>query len=277
VTGDALALLSALVLEDGRRWGEAAAGFQMNDARAMLDLGGPRRHFLTRPRGGSKTTDLGGISAAVLLEQAPRQARCYAFAADRDQAGLLIDSIAGFVDRTPEIGSALKVDSYQVTNQRTGASLAVMASDDASAWGLLPYFMVVDEFAQWKTTSGPRRLWRAAFSALPKVPGSRLAILTSAGDPAHWSHAVMLRALERPGRWRVAQTPGPCPWLDPEDLEEQRHELPEWEYARLHLNEWTAADDRLTSMDDLRACVTLEGPLAPDGRWQYVVAADLST
>jgi hypothetical protein len=60
-------------------------------------------------------------------------------------------------------------------------------------------------------------------------------------------------------------------------LEEQRHELPPWEFARLHLNEWTAADDRLTSLDDLRACVTLEGPLAPDSRWVYVVTADLST
>jgi phage terminase large subunit-like protein len=73
----------------------------------------------------------------------------------------------------------------------------------------------------------------------------------------------------------VSQTPGPCPWLDPDELEEQRHELPEWEYARLHLNAWTAADDRLTNLDDLAACVTLEGPLAPDARWTYVVAVDL--
>jgi phage terminase large subunit-like protein len=276
---EALHLLMSLVLEDGRRWGEAAAPFQLDDARALLDLSGPRRHFLTRPRGGSKTTDLAGVAVAVLIEQAPRQSRLYGFAADRDQSALLVDAIAGLADRTPEIGSALKVDSFQVTNQRSGATLQVMASDDASAWGLRPYFVVVDEFAQWKTTAGPRRLWRAAYSALPKVPGSRLAILTSAGDPAHWSYAVLQRALARPGRWRVSQTPGPCPWLDPDELEEQRHELPDWEFQRLHLNEWVAADDRLTSLDDLMACVTLEGPLPPDqwGRWRYVVTADLST
>ena len=275
--GEALHLLMSLVLENERRWGEAAQPFQRTDAAAVLDLSGPRRHYLTRPRGGSKTTDLAGIGAAVLLEQAPAGSRSYAFAADRDQAGLLLDAVAGFACRTPEVGSALRVDAGRVANTRTGATLQVMASDDASAWGLRPYWVVADEFAQWPTTSGPRRLWRAIFSALPKVSNSRLVILTSAGDPAHWSHGVLTRALEQPDRWRVSQTPGPCPWLDAADLKEQQRELPEWEYQRLHLNQWTAADDRLTSLDDLRACVTLEGPLAPDPRWGYVVAADLST
>jgi phage terminase large subunit-like protein len=273
----ALALLSSLVLESGARWGEVARPFQVEDARAVLDLSGPRRHYLTRPRGGSKTTDLAGIGAAVLLEQAPAGSRSYAFAADLAQSALLLDAMAGFVSRTPELASALRVDASRVVNTRTGASLEIMASDDASAWGLRPFFVVVDEFAQWKTVPGPRRLWRAAYSALPKVPMSRLVILTSAGDPAHWSYGVLQRALAQPDRWRVSETPGPLSWIDPRDLEEQRHELPEWEYQRLHLNQWTAADDRLTNLDDLRACVTLEGPLVPDPRWAYVVSADLST
>jgi phage terminase large subunit-like protein len=276
-TDSAMRLLAALVLEDGRRWGEAARPFQVEDARAVLDLSGPRRHYLTRPRGGSKTTDLAGIGAAVLLEQAPPGSRSYAFAADRDQAGLLLDAVAGFASRTPELSGALRVDAGRVANVRSGASLAIMSSDDASAWGLRPYACVVDELAQWPTTSGPRRLWKAIFSSMPKIANSRLVCLTSAGDPAHWSHGVLSRALEQPLRWRVSQTPGPLPWLDPADLAEQKHELPEWEYARLHLNAWTASDDRLTSLDDLQACVTLEGPLSPNPRWRYVVSADLST
>jgi phage terminase large subunit-like protein len=273
----ALALLHAFVLEDGRRWGEAAQPFQRDDASAVLDLSGPRRHFHTRPRGGSKTTDLAGIGAAALLEQAPTGSRSYAFAADRDQAGLLVDALAGFASRTPEIAGALRIDAGRVANTRSGATLQVMASDDASAWGLRPYLTIVDELAQWPSTSGPKRLWRAIYSGLVKVSDSRLVCLTSAGDPAHWSYGVLERALAQPDRWRVSQTPGPLSWIDPRDLEEQRRELPEWEYARLHLNQWTAADDRLTSLDDLQACVTLEGPLAPDARWAYVVSADLST
>jgi hypothetical protein len=67
------------------------------------------------------------------------------------------------------------------------------------------------------------------------------------------------------------------PWHDPADLEVQRRLLPEWEFARLHLGRWEAADDRVASLDDIRACVTLDGPLAPDPRRSYVVAVDLSS
>jgi phage terminase large subunit-like protein len=66
-------------------------------------------------------------------------------------------------------------------------------------------------------------------------------------------------------------------WIDPRDLDEQRHELPEWEFERLHLNRWTPSDDRVASLDDIRACVVLEGALAPDPAWQYIVAVDLSS
>ena len=68
------------------------------------------------------------------------------------------------------------------------------------------------------------------------------------------------RAKASPDRWRVSEVPGPCPWLDPADLAEQAAELPEWEHRRLHLNEWTESEDRLTNVADLAACVTLDGP-----------------
>lgn len=271
----AIDILSGLVLEDGgRRWGEAAERWQWEDARAILDQTGPRRHFLTRPRGGSKTSDLGAVSIAMLLDQAPRASRSYGFAADKDQAGLLLDSVSGFLERTSEIRGALKVDAWRVMNGRTGATFEIMASDDASAWGLRPFCLIVDEFGYWKTTPGPRRLFRAIYSALPKVRDSRLVILTSAGDPAHWSYRYLEEA-RASDRWRVNEVEGPTPWLSKEDLEEQRRLLPDWEYARLHLNQWTAADDRLTTVDDLRECVTLDGPLPPEKGRRYVIGLDV--
>ncbi len=115
----ALELLAGLVSEDGRRWGEAAHGFQWEDAAAILQPHGQRRyHYLTRPRGASKTSDLAGIAVAALLEQLPRSSRSYGLAADRDQGALLVDSVAGFVDRTPGLPGALKVTSWQITASR---------------------------------------------------------------------------------------------------------------------------------------------------------------
>jgi hypothetical protein len=142
---------------------------------------------------------------------------------------------------------------------------------------LRPHFVVVSEFAAWKETAGPKRLWRAIFSALPKVAGSRLVVESNAGDPAHFSYGVLGRAKASPERWRVAETPGPCRWLDPDDLAEQRAELPEWEYRRRHLNQWVESEDRLTSVDDLRACVTLDGPRERVPGRRYALSLDVGS
>lgn len=272
--GDAMALLASLVLEDGRRWGEAAADFQWADARAVLGDEGPRQHYQTRPRGASKTGDAAGTAVAAMLEQLPPGARAYAVAADRDQARLLVDSIDGYVARTPELAGALKVDSYRVSAVRKGVVLETLAADGPSAYGLRPHLIVVDELAQWADTPGPKRVWEAVYSSVPKVPGCRLVVLTSAGDPVHWS-ARILASAKASSRWRVHEVPGPCPWIDPATLEEQRAVLTESQYARLHLNQWTAPEDRLTTIDDLAACVTLDGPLEPVRGQDYVVALDV--
>jgi hypothetical protein len=51
--------------------------------------------------------------------------------------------------------------------------------------------------------------------------------------------------------------------------------LPDSVYRRLHLNQWCAAEDRLTNLDDVGACVTLDGPQDPMGGHGYVLALDL--
>lgn len=270
-----LNLLASLVLDIGQRWGEAAVAAQWDDARAVLDPASPTPyHYLTRARGYSKTDDLGGMAIAVMLEQAPPASRLYALAADRDQGRLLIESIAGFKARTPELAGALKVDAYKVTATRSASTVEVIAADAPSAYGARPAFLVVDELAQWAATASPRKLWEATTTALAKVPGARMAVLTSAGDPAHWSHGVLQHAYADP-LWHVHEVPGPPPWADPERLAEQRRRLPESSYARLFENRWTAAEDRLTNLDDLKACVTLDGPLAPSPAHRYVIGVDI--
>jgi hypothetical protein len=115
---DPLAFLASLVREDGTRWGETAQAWQWDDAAAILDLHKPPNHFMTRPRGGSKTTDVGGISLAVIITQAPRGSRCYALAADRDQGRLLLDAIRGFATRTPSLQTGLEFTTNRVAISR---------------------------------------------------------------------------------------------------------------------------------------------------------------
>lgn len=270
----ALQLVAGLRLEDGRLWGDVAADWQVDDARSILEPGdGPRWHFLTRPRGGSKSTDLAAVLLAWLATEAAPGARGYLAASDADQAALIVDAAAGLVDRTPALRSVVTVTAKRL-QAANGASVEVLAADGASAWGLRPAFVVADEIAQWPATRNARAVWAALISALGKVRGSRLVCLTSAGSPGHWS-AKVLEAARSSSAWRVHEVRGPLPWADPANLAEQRSLLRPSEYARLHLNEWTAAEDALVDPGDLAACVTLAGPLPAVAGKRYVIAADL--
>jgi phage terminase large subunit-like protein len=270
----ALEFLASLVLEGGRRWGEAASVWQWQDARLILSLDtAVRNHFLTRPRGGSKTTDLAGICLAVMLYQAPAAARTYALAVDRDQGRLLIDSMSGFARRTPGVAPLLEISNFRVTVKGTDVTLDVLAADAASAWGLRPYFLIIDEFAQWPDTSEARQLFEAMRTATGKL-NSRLVILTTAGDPAHFSNRVREHARIDP-LWHLHEVPGPLPWISRQWLEEQQRALPEAVYNRLHLNQWSEQEERLATLDDLRACVTHTGALGPRPPTNYVIGLDI--
>jgi hypothetical protein len=269
------ALVAALVLEDGRRWGDAAHPWQWADARAVLDRSGPRMHALTRPRGASKTTDLAAVAVVILAAQAPAASRSYWIAVDADQAGLGMDAIRGFVHRTPGLAAVLDLKSRQVINRSNGAALEILPADGASSWGLRPHLVVVDEWAQWPSTRNHRELWTALVSSIPKVHDARLIALTSSGDPTHWSFRVLQHA-RGSDRWRVAETPGPTPWWSPEQIDEQRSLLTESEFARLVLNEWTASEDKLTTVDAIDRCVARgAGTLDPVPGIRYVVSLDV--
>jgi hypothetical protein len=64
-------------------------------------------------------------------------------------------------------------------------------------------------------------------------------VLTTAGEPGHWSRSVLNHALADP-LWRVNEVSGPSHWLDPDRLEGERRRLRDFSYRRLSLNEWPA-------------------------------------
>lgn len=182
--------MAGLVLEDGRRWGDAAEPWQWTDAQSVLDRDGPPYQFLTRGRGGSKTGDLGGMSIAAMLTQAPPGARAYCLAADRDQGRLFVDSVRGFVARTPELQNALHVDAYRVSTVRGDVVLEVLAADSAGAWGPRPWWLVVDEVANWAIDAGSAAALRGGLLGGGEAGGRADDLADERGRP---------RSLEREG------------------------------------------------------------------------------
>lgn len=155
----ALDVVAALVLPDGRRWGEVADPVQWADARAVLDPASETPyHFLTRARGWSKTTDLAAFLIAIVLTQLKPNSRVYCLAADRDQGALLLNAIRGFVQRTTMLRGAFTIENFRVRAIATGTVVEVLAADAPGAYGLLPDFVVVDELAQWSSTPRAREL-----------------------------------------------------------------------------------------------------------------------
>jgi hypothetical protein len=276
MTGDrTLDLLAGLPLEDGHSWGSRAADFQLADARALLAEDGPRKHYLTRPRNGSKTTDLALMSVGLSLRMPPRS-RCYFAAADQAQAALGLDAMAGFIERAGGLRRLFKVTGTQITVVRTGTTIAALASDLDSSWGLKPDLVAVDEFAAWADTPRTRRFWESLSSSAAKRPGARLIILTTPGSPSHFAFRVLERA--RSSRlWRVAETKGPSPWTAADELEDQRAQLPPSTFARLWVPaEWVEDEDRIANLEDLRACVSLhDWPLEPVPRRTYAIGVDV--
>jgi phage terminase large subunit-like protein len=272
-TQDPRGVLASLIREDGTRWGKAAQPWQWDDAEAILDLHGPPNHFMTRPRGGSKTTDLGGIALAVILTQAPPGSRCYALAADREQGRLLLDSIRGFTTRTSYLKDQLDFTANRVAVPGADVTLEVLAADAAGSWGLRPYFVVIDELAQWAETTRSRQLLESIRTATVKQ-SARLVVITTAGDPTHFSYAVREHARDDP-LWRLHEVPGPVPWISEEALAEQERSLPEASFRRLHRNEWVESEDRLARLQDLESLVAHDGPLPPIPGAEYVIGVDI--
>jgi Phage Terminase len=232
-----------------------------------------RYHFLTRARGWSKTTDLAAIVVVIMLTQAHPSDRLDVVAADRDQGALLISAINKFVVRTPGLAGRLQVSRYKVTAPGD-IVLEALPADPAGSYGRQPALLIVDELAQWPDTPSAHERWLANYTAMHKVPDARLVVLTTAGDPAHFSYPIRERA-KTSSMWRLREVTGPSPWAEQAYLDEQHASLTEASWRRFYQNEWTAGDDRFTTLEDMTACVRHAGPLQPLPGVKYVIGVDL--
>jgi hypothetical protein len=276
VSEAALDLMYALRIENGQMWGECARDFQKEDAAAVLlnQRPDPTWHFITRPRGGSKSTDTAAMAISWLVMDAPPLANGHIVAASSDQGAIIIDAAAGFLSRTPELEGNIIVESKRILAPN-GAWVEVMAQSDSGSWGLRDaHFLVADEFCQWPSTRGAQRVWRALQSAAPKVTGCRLIILSSAGEPSHWSREVFDKCTIDP-MWRIHEAPGPVPWLDDDELASLQWQLRPSEYERLVLNIWSEDEDRAVSEEDWEYAAQEYKSLRPRQGVRYIICVDI--
>ncbi len=273
---EAMASMAAMRLEDGRRWGEAAEPFQVDDARAVLDRAptDPRLNWLGRSKGSSKSTDVAAMSMAWLLTQSEPLDEGYVVASDEEQAGRLLRMAARLIARTPGLSGQLEVQTKAIVHLRTGAQVIALAADVAGTEGILSPWLVLDELPNWADTYAARGMWTAIASSVPKMRSCRLTVIGHAGQPGSWQHKVF-EAARKSKAWRVNDRPGPPPWIDGPELVEQRSLLLPFQFERRWQNRWADSDDMVAGFEELRRCVVLDGPQAPVPGVDYVVGVDL--
>lgn len=275
-TLDPIALLSALTDHVGP-WGPMATEQQWQDARAILDLDGPHRHWVGRAKGYSKTRDAAALSIVAMLTQSPvgSDEQAYCVAADSEQASLVRQSVRAFVESTPELRGEIVVEGRKITAPRRGAQLHVLAADLAGSHGLRPWWLLCDELANWDDTPRNRELFDSLWAGLTKTHG-RGVIITTAGSPQHFAADVLSAARSDP-MWRVSDIHGPPPWVDPAEVESERRRLMPSVYSRLWLNEWQNADDSICTQAEVDAACTLKDDLPPEEGRRYICTLDLGT
>lgn len=231
-----------------------------------------QRGWLERPRGHSKSGDL-GVMAAWALFAARRPLSGIAAAGDQDQARLLRDAIGRLLYVNPWLASILEVQANRVVNTRTTSTLEIITSDAPSSYGLTPDFVICDEVVHWRK----RDLWDSLISSAAKRKTCMVACITNAGLSDDWAWNLREAVRTGPG-WYFSRLDGPrASWIDAALLEEQERLLPSIAFRRLWLNEWTSGGgDALTPEDIAAAFVPGLGRLsgAIPG-YQFVGGMDL--
>jgi Terminase large subunit, ATPase domain len=260
----------AIILEDGRTLGQAIEDWQREDFQA-LDDPAHRHAYLERPRGHSKTGDV-GVEALKELVLGPRKAQLYCAAADEDQAALLLADVIGKIRRSSLLAPIMKIGRRAVTCTVTGSALTILASDAPSAFGLRPDWIAVDELAEWRR----RDLWDSLWTATGKRPRCRVLVISTAGwDRTSIAYEVRQIA-EREANWYFS-TRGQCAsWIAPAWLAQQERSLPRHVFARLHLNEWVEGAGAYLTSAEVDAIFTDVLP-TPDLESRPVVGLDLGT
>ncbi|QDU78618.1 Phage Terminase [Polystyrenella longa] len=230
-----------------------------------------RRAYIERPRGHSKTSDM-AVQIAWILQYAKQNLRGVAAAADRDQAGLILNAIRKLIQLNPQLCRDLVVRKEYVENQLTGSRLELISSDVQSSWGILPDFVVCDELCHWEKAD----LWYSLLSSASKRRHCLLIVLTNAGVGRDWQWEVRENA-RRHHRWYFASLDGPhASWIQQESLEEQRQLLPLPVYERLWLNRWQHSDGEFVTLAEAEAC-RLDSLVYCDRgepQYEYIAAID---
>ncbi len=257
---DSIAFIGELTLPDGRRLAEtmpADPWIEDDVLRPILerrDDGTPAHKvcWIETARGHYKT----GIVACIALADALSMdaTTVIAVAADKDQAGLLTEAIAGQFRRNPRLASMFKITQDVLTVKATGSRIRIMSSDAPSAYGIgvdaRRLRIICDEIGQWAR----RDLFDAMMTALPKVADAQMVVITNAGIRGSWQEEARAAIEGVPGNYLYAPAGVIASWISAADLAQVEASLPAPVFRRYYDNVWSNEVSGFVPMEWWDAC-----------------------
>jgi phage terminase large subunit-like protein len=216
------------------------------------------------PRKNGKSEIAAAIGTKLLCADGVFGAEVISVAGDKPQARIVFDAAKRMVQFSPRLSATLRIFRDAIEDPSTDSIWRVMSADAPLKHGLRPSAVIFDELH----VQPSRELWDVLESGF----GSRTEPLMLGITTAGFDRASLLGDLVREGEqgkdraflyrwiglaenseldyrdpraWRLANPALSCrdPFLVEARLAEMARRLPENQFRRLHLNQWTSARD----------------------------------
>jgi len=246
-----------------------------------------------------KSSLLGAVAIFHLLTTP--EAECVIVAASRDQAGIMLRQVQGYIRRSETLRGRLKVVQREVRDDRTGGRIRVLASDSDTLDGQIPTLALVDELARTKTEEaygllrdglGPRVGQMVAISTAGDDEASPLGRLRAAAhDMPGFAREGAYKHVRKAGfSWQewsldpgddindleLLKSCNPASWIDEDELRARRDSpsTQPWQLARFTAGLWVRGEESALSGKDWAACAD-PSAVIPDGVEGVVIGGDL--
>lgn len=210
------------------------------------------QHWIERPRGHSKTSDI-ALCVAWLLAFTDIPFYGIVCASDKDQAALVRQAVKRLCDMNGWLSDRINPQADKLKAKRNGKSvdptIEIISADVGSSFGATPHLIIADEICHWPAGRG-KDLWDSLVSSSAKRARCLFVCITNAGTIGSWQW--LAREAIREAGWRFSSLDGPkASWITPDRLAQQRRLLiNQTSFNRLWLNQWqSTADDGLDASD----------------------------
>ena len=232
-----------------------------------------REVLLGLPRKNGKSTIAGSVGLYLLVGDGENGPEVYVAAAAKDQARVVFDQQRDFVLTSPTLPDVLQVHRYDITCPENRGVMRVLSSDARLQHGSNPHGNVIDEY--WAHNDPDLYLALTSGTAARAQPMT-VTITTAGWDPESplgqlYERSMALPDLEHPTPYltvardrdngflfwwygapedadpddpKVWAGCNPASWITPEYLKSERNKpsMREADFRRLHLNQWTSAE-----------------------------------